>query len=125
MCSACSGNYQDDYENPEDDDRAGGSTGCDFVNSAAQADADRHRNARALRPSAASGAGATRKLHDTTTHCAGVTTCSWALIASWRSVLYALTACRISGLSTYDQANHKVNITGDLGKIIRHVNLLI
>ncbi len=71
MCSACSGNYQDDYENPEDDDRAGGSTGCDFINSAAQAAADRHRNARAQGPSAASGAGATRKLHDTTTHCAG------------------------------------------------------
>ena len=68
MCSACSGNYQDDYENPENDDTAGSSTGSDFADSTAKADADRHRNAHALRPFAASGSGM-GKLHETTTRC--------------------------------------------------------
>jgi hypothetical protein len=63
MCSACSENYQGDYENPEDDDTAGSGTGSDSADSTAQADAGRHRNAHALRPSAASGAGAAGKLH--------------------------------------------------------------
>jgi hypothetical protein len=68
MCSACSENYQGDYENPEDDDTAGSSTDSDFTESTAEADADRHSNAHAPRPFAASGSSM-GKLHETITRC--------------------------------------------------------
>jgi hypothetical protein len=67
MWSACSGNYQDDYENPDDGDTQESSV-SDFAGSGARADTGRYEDALAVRYSDASGSGATGKLQETSKH---------------------------------------------------------